>query len=167
MSSLYSMTADYEHVLQMLYDEEYDEQAVIDTLDSIEGAIEDKADGYAMIMRELEADAAKLKAEEDRLRARRTALENHKNRLKAHLYESMKAVGKPKFKTTLFSFGIQKNGGKRALVLDCGVDKLPPELQMVTVAANNDAIRAYLMDTGEESCEFAHLAPQGEHLVIR
>lgn len=43
MSSLYSMTADYEHVLQMLYDEEYDEQTVIDTLDSIEGAIEDKS----------------------------------------------------------------------------------------------------------------------------
>lgn len=167
MSSLYSMTADYEHVLQMLYDEEYDEQTVIDTLVCIEGAIEDKAGWLRHDLRELESDAAKLKAEEERLASRRMALENKAKRLKANLYESMKAVGKPKFKTTLFSFGIQKNGGKRALVLDCGVDKLPPELQMVTVAANNDAIRAYLKDSGEDSCEFAHLAPQGEHLVIR
>ena len=32
--SLYNLTADYEHVLGMLYDDDYDEQTVIDTLDA-------------------------------------------------------------------------------------------------------------------------------------
>lgn len=167
MSSLFNLTADYEHVLQMLYSEDCDEQTVIDTLDSIEGAIEEKADGYAMIMRELEADASKLKEEETRLRNRRTVLENRKERLKTNLYESMKMLGKTKFKTTLFSFGIQKNGGKRGLILNCSVDKLPPELQKVTIEANNEALREYLKEHNTESCEYAQLAPQGEHLSIR
>lgn len=34
MSSLYNLTADYERVLGMLYDDDYDEQTVIDTLDA-------------------------------------------------------------------------------------------------------------------------------------
>lgn len=163
-SSLYNLKADYEHVLNMLYDDEYDEQAVIDTLDSIEGAIEDKADGYAMIIRSVDADIDKIKVEEARLRARRTALENKKARMKANLYDAMKAVGKAKFKTALFSFGIRKNGGKRAVVLDVHVDKLPVELQKVTIEANNEALREYLGKN--ESCEYCHLAEQGEHLTI-
>ena len=125
-TSLYNLTADYEHVLNMLYDVEYDEETVIDTLDSIEGTIEDKADGYAMIIRMVDADIESIRAEEARLAGRRIALENKKKRMKANLYETMKTVGKPKFKTSLFSFGIRKNGGNRALVLDVGVDKLPP-----------------------------------------
>lgn len=162
--NLYNLTADYEHVLNMLYDDEYDEETVIDTLDSIEGAIEDKADGYAMIIRMVDADIESIRAEEARLAGRRIALENKKKRMKANLYEAMKTVGKPKFKTSLFSFGIRKNGGKRALVLDVGVDKLPPEMQKVTIEANNEALREYLGKA--ESCEYCHLAEQGEHLSI-
>ena len=165
MSSLYSMTADYEHVLQMLYDEEYDEQAVIDTLDSIEGAIEDKADGYAMIMRELEADADKLKAEEKRLESRRMALENKAKRLKANLYESMKAVGKPKFKTTLFSFGIQKNGGKPKLTIDDAAAAPESYLIPQPPVIDTDAVRRSL-EAGK-TLTWAHLEPKGDHLVIR
>ena len=45
----------------MLYDEDIDEQMVLDTLESIEGDIEDKADGYAKIIKELLGDAEKIK----------------------------------------------------------------------------------------------------------
>lgn len=165
MGSLYNLTADYEHVLGMLYDDDYDEDTVIDTLDAIEGAIEDKADGYAMVIRSALADIEVIKAEEERLRTRRMRIERKINRMKANLYDAMKIVGKTKFKTALFSFGIQKNGGKRALVLDVGVDKLPPEMQKVTIEANNDALRQLLGD--KESCEYCHLAEQGESLRIR
>lgn len=163
-ASLYNLTADYEHVLNMLYDDEYDEQTVIDTLDSIEGAIEEKADGYAMIIRMVDADIESIKAEEARLANRRIALENKKKRMKGNLYETMKTVGKPKFKTSLFSFGIRKNGGRRALILDVDVDKLPAELQKLTIEANNEALREYLGKN--ESCEYCHLAEQGEYLTI-
>lgn len=55
MSNIYELTSNYEHLLNMLYDEDVDEQAILDTLESIEGDIEDKADGYAKIIKELEA----------------------------------------------------------------------------------------------------------------
>ena len=79
----------------------------------------------------------------------------------------MRALGKTKFKTALFSYGIQKNGGKRALILDCPINELPPELQKVTIEANNEAIRNLLIQQGAEDNQYAHLAPQGEHLSIR
>ena len=56
MANLYELTKNYETVLNMLYDEEIDEQMVLDTLESIEGDIEDKADGYAKIIKELKQE---------------------------------------------------------------------------------------------------------------
>ena len=49
MSNIYELTSNYDHLLNMLYDEDVDEQAILDTLESIEGDIEDKADGYATV----------------------------------------------------------------------------------------------------------------------
>ena len=43
--------------------------------------------------------------------AKMNAITNNSARLKQHLYDSMKATGKTTFKTDLFSFNIQKNGG--------------------------------------------------------
>lgn len=167
MSNLYNLTTDYDKVLQMLYSDEHEENAVFDTLDAIEGAIEDKADGYAMVIKSVEADVAGIKAEIERLQNRKKTLENKIGWLKTNLENTMRMLGKTKFKTALFSFGIQKNGGKRALILDCGVDALPPELQKVTVEANNEALRQLLEQEKADGNQYAHLAPQGESLRIK
>lgn len=165
MATLYELRSNYTELLAMLYDPDVPEETVIDTLDSIEDAIEDKADGYAMIMRQIDSDIASIKAEEERLKARRIALEKQKERLKANLYEAMKTVGKTKFSTQLFSFNIRKNGGKRALILDVEPDKLPHTLRIIDYKPNNDAIREF-MGT-DEKCAFAHLAEHGEHLEVK
>lgn len=166
MSSMYKLTEDYNAVLAMLYDDEQDEQAIIDTLDAIESAIEDKADGYGMIIKQLDADVKGIDIEIKRLQMRKLMLDNHAKRLKDKLADAMRAVGKTKLHTILFTFRIQKNGGKRALVLDCAPENLPPELQKVTIAADNDAIRRALEQEGLEANPYAHLAPQGEGLRI-
>lgn len=165
MSSLYNLRSDYERVMNMMYDDDYDQQTVIDTLDSIESSIEEKAEAYAFIMKNLNADIEAIKAEENRLAKRRKALESHNESMKGNLFVAMKTVGLTKIKTPLFSFNIQKNGGLRKLVLDVEPDKLPAELQKVTIAANNDALREWLGEA--ESCEYCHLAEQGESLRIR
>ena len=102
MSTLYELTSDYTALLEMA--EDADEQALKDTLEGIEGAIEDKADGYAKVLLELGKDSAGLDAEIQRLQAKKTAIANA-----ANLQDAMIATGKTKFKTSLFSFGIQKN----------------------------------------------------------
>ena len=160
MSNLYQLTNNYETLLVMLYDEETDEQMILDTLESIEGEIEDKADGYAKIIKELLGDAEKIKSEKHRLEARQKSFENRAKLLKNNLQEAMTKIGKTKFNTELFSFNIQKNGGKQALTIDGEVPDTYKKL-----VDDPDKIRQAL-ENGEK-LPFAHLEPRGESLRIR
>lgn len=163
MSTLYEITGDYLRLLEMLEeDESIDEQAFKDTLDGIEGEFEIKADGYARVLKELNAQALKFKAEIERMTAKMNAITNNSEKLKQHLYNSMKATGKLKFKTDLFSFGIQKNGGLQPMEIVPDVE-IPDEY--CRKEPDNTKIRDALKD-GKE-LPFAVLKERGEHLSIR
>lgn len=166
MGTIYDLTSDYLMVLSMATDPAIDPQAVTDTLESIGGEFEDKADAYAKIMLELEADAAKLKAEEDRINKLRKSIENNIERLKQSLFDAMKKTGKTKFKTTLFSFSIVKNGGKMPVVVDVPTEDLPDSFVNIIEKPNLDVIREHLEQCNGES-EFAHFAERGERLSIK
>lgn len=165
MKTLYELTSIYESLLVMLYDEQTDEQMILDTLESIEGEFEDKADGYAKLIRELLGDAEKIKAEKQRLEARQKVYENRAKLLKDRLQDAMIKTGKTKFKTELFSFGIQKNGGVLPLIID-DIDSIPEEYFKHTERElDNKRIRD-LLDAGH-TFEWAHYGEQGESLRIR
>ena len=68
MNSLYELSNDYAWLLSLLYDEDADEQTLIDTLDSIEGAIDDKAENYAKVIKDMEKSAENMGEEIVRLR---------------------------------------------------------------------------------------------------
>lgn len=155
MSNLYELNQNYEKVLNMLYDEDIDEQMVFDTLESIEGEIEDKADGYAKIIKELEAKRDARKVEAKRLTENAKVFDNRVNALKQNLFNTMKSTGKTKFATDLFSFNIAKNGGKQALTIDGDV---PEEYTKTIIENDTDKIRADL-EAGKE-LPFAHLEPR-------
>ncbi len=160
--SLYQLTNNYEAVLNMLYDEEVDEQMILDTLEAIDGEIEDKADNYAKIIKELEAKLNARKEEAKRLTESAKVFENRIKALKSNLFNAMKATGKTKFATDLFSFNIAKNGGKQTLTIDGEV----PEEYIKTITENDtDKIRQAL-EKGEK-LTFAHLEPRGENLKIK
>ena len=133
MSNLYQLTNNYETVLNMLYDEDADEEMILDTLEAIEGEIEDKADNYAKIIKELEAKQNARKEEAKRLTESAKVFENRVKALKSNLFNSMKATGKTKFTTDLFSFNIAKNGGKQTLTIDGEV----PEEYTKTITEND------------------------------
>ena len=80
-----------------------------DTLDSLDGELEDKAVGYAQVMKEFDGQIAIIKAEIDRLKERMDRLNHNKDLMKTALKEAMELAGKEKFKTELFSFNIQNN----------------------------------------------------------
>ena len=109
---LYELTEQFLALQELAYDPEVDEQTFQDTMEGLWGEIEDKADGYAKIIMGMKADIEALRAEEGRLAARRKALENRQQALKNNLEANMREMGKTKFKTALFSFNIQKNGGE-------------------------------------------------------
>ena len=165
MASLYELTEEYAALQEMLYDPEVDEQTLNDTMEMIMMDIEDKADGYAKILKNMNSDIEALKAEEERLYARRKTLENRSKNLKDTLESNMRAIGKPKFKTALFSFNIQKNGGLAPLVIDGSLEDIPGRyLIPQPPVPNNEAIRKLLE---EQQVGWAHLEPRGESLRIR
>lgn len=162
---LYDLTGQYEEILNLLYDGETDEQTILDTLESIEGEIEDKADNYAKMIKSLLADAVVIKSEEERLYGRRKSLEDRAKALKDNLEANLKFIGKTKFKTELFSFNIQKNGGKQPLTITENISDIPMKFLIQSdPVPDNEAIRDLLK---EKEVEWAHFEPYGESLRIR
>ena len=72
-------------------------------------------------------------------------------------------TGKTKFKTSKFSFGIQKNGGLAPLWVDEDYSNIPQKY--LKVEPDNIKIRQAL-DIGE-NIMFAHYEERGESLRIR
>ena len=102
---LYELTKDYMDLLYAIDNEEIPEEAITDTLEAITANIEEKADNIACMLKGLEAEAAAIKAEEDRLKARRQAKERVHERIKAYLSEELQkanitAVDTPRTKIT-------------------------------------------------------------------
>lgn len=108
MTTLFNLTDNYKQVYDLIA-EQGDEQALNDTLESINDALEDKADGYVSVIKSLESDNKAIDDEIKRLQQRKTTNKNGIDRLKESLKVYMEATGKTKFKTALNSYNIQNN----------------------------------------------------------
>jgi len=85
------------------------DQSYIDTLESIDEALEVKADNYIKVIKSLESDNEAIDEEIKRLRQRKTTYDTHIKRMKESLQNMMEETGKTKFKTALNSYNIQNN----------------------------------------------------------
>ncbi len=165
MATLYDLTDDYLNLLMLAEDPDVDPQILKDTMEAIGGEIEEKADGYAMVMKELEAQEIALKMEIDRLTNRRLAISNNITCLKRGLEAAMRLTGKTKFKTTLFSFGIQKN--PPSVVMDETYIKNIPEYYLKYKDPDIDKKRILAdLKAGKDLEGIAHIV-QTESLRIR
>lgn len=107
---LYELTGEYIQLMQMLEDASAEDEAeIVAAMEAVTGDIEEKADAYARIMKNLLGDIDALDVEEKRLKARRTALENRVDRLKTAIQNSMELIGAKKLKTSIGNWSIQKN----------------------------------------------------------
>lgn len=163
--NLYELTLEFAQLQMLMEDPDVNQQKVFDAMEALEGEIEYKADGYAKVIRNMEANVEAIKAEMQRLTKNKMALENNIARLKDNLHHSMVTTGKKKFKTDLFSFSIQKNGGADPVVVDVATEDLPDDLVIVTEKPDLKAIAAYIKETGDIS--YAHFGERGESLRIK
>ena len=164
MARLYDLTSDVMLLQDMLENELDDEQMLLDTLEGVQYEYEYKLEQYAKIIRNLEADANAYKLEATRLNDRRKTIENNIDKLKKHMFESMKATGITKVKGSVLNVSIQKNGGKLPVIVDCDVKDLPSHAVKVVESPDLEAIRK-LIDAGE--CDFARYGERGESLRIK
>lgn len=104
--NLYTLSANYQQILSLIED---GQEGLEDTLEAVEGAIEDKLENIGKLIKTIDAESAGLKAEETRLADRRKSLEANTKRLKLYAEQSMLDAGIKKSKGQLFTFSIQKN----------------------------------------------------------
>jgi hypothetical protein len=109
MATLYELKGEYQRLYEMAEECELELEDLQDTLESLDGEFEDKAVGYAMIMKEFDGQIDIIKKEVDRLKAKEQSLKKNKDRMKKALEEAMIETKNEKFKTDLFSFNIQNN----------------------------------------------------------
>lgn len=103
---LFELSHKYQQVLAKV---EEGAEGLEDTLEALNDAIEEKVENIGKIIKTVEAEAAGLKAEEQRMAERRRSLEANIKRMKLYAEQSMLDVGMKKIKGALFTFSIQKN----------------------------------------------------------
>ena len=106
MATLYDLTGSYAQIQQMIEEGSDDLSGILET---VEGAIEEKLEGYAMVIRNIESDVEGLKGEEKRLADRRKTMENGIKRMKENMQFAMSSTGNQKIKGEKFTFTVQKN----------------------------------------------------------
>lgn len=107
MATLYELTGQFLDI----YNLELDEEAKLDTLDSIdwETEYETKVENYIKIMKNLEADVEARKNEIKRLTELNKADEKKKEHLKDTLSASMSLTGHERVDTPLFKVSFRKS----------------------------------------------------------
>lgn len=165
MNTLYDLTQDYKNLLDLAGSMDADEvETFNDTLEAVLGEIEVKADGYAVVLAEIEGRINTVNREIGRLEAIESALSNTRRRMIDRLKTAMEDIGKKEIKTDLHRFKIVRNGGKQPLDIDEGC--VPEEYTKTEVkqVPDKDKIRKAL-ESGE-CLTFAHLEDRGTHLKI-
>lgn len=126
--SLYTMAEEYRQAAERLNDLDLDEQTIADTLEGMEGSIEDKAKNVAFWIKNTEATAAAIKEARQAMAEREKSLLNRADRCRQYLLDCLNMVGKKKVETPFFVISIRKN--PKSVVLD-DASLLPVEYQRV------------------------------------
>lgn len=109
---LYELSKDYESLMLAIESGDIPEEALADTLESIEVMLDEKADNIACWIKQLTAEAEAIKAEEDKLKARRTAKLKRAERLTEYLSECLTNAGRNKIETARNVISFRKTPGK-------------------------------------------------------
>lgn len=123
MTALYVIANEYREAAEKLAELDLDAQTIADTLESLSGDLEQKAQNVAFVVRNLEVTAQAIKAFEEQQRDRRKAIENRAEGLRDYLQRCMEATGIERIEGPGVLLSFRKSS---AVVID-GVDMIPAE----------------------------------------
>ena len=163
---MYELTEDLQALLDFGFTPE-DEEVFNDTLCGIMGGIGSKSNGYVAVIDHFNADINMIKAEEERLAARRKVIENRVARMKEALKSVLEVMesggGQAELKTALHTIKLAGNGGKQPL--EVRKEMVPDNFKKVVLEIDNEKIRKAL-ENGEK-LDFAELKPRGRYVEIK
>ena len=99
MATLYELTAELTNLLDAIASGDIPEEAISDTLEGVSGEFDEKCDNIACAIKNLRAEAALIKGEEENLAERRRKKERDADNLTRYLSVAMQKVGKTKLET--------------------------------------------------------------------
>jgi hypothetical protein len=136
-TSLYDLTGEYAEAAEVLEDLDLPEEAIRDTLESLEVGIAIKAQNVAAFILNLEAEADKIEAAKKRLQDRERSTRNRADWMRRYLLESMQTASLTKLKAPsgLFTISVRQNPPS---VKADDVTLLPPEFVKTTVTQTAD-----------------------------
>lgn len=109
--TLYELSQDYRQALSELTDPELElpAEAIADTLEGLQGSLEDKAINITKFFRNLEAVTDAIKQAEERMAKRRKTMEARIAWLKDYLKQNLEVCGIQKIESPWFVLSIQHN----------------------------------------------------------
>ena len=163
---LYELSDSYRLINRRIEETEGDETGedivLKAALDSIEDAIEVKAQAIVIMAKEWEAEAEALKEEQDRLAKRRKTLENRADGIRKYLLSQLVSAKLTKLKTKLFTMTV--NPAKDSVVVD-DIELLPPEFVRTKKEAEKAAIKKALEEG--QGLKGVHLETGQPSLTVR
>lgn len=108
----------------LLTNEDIGQETYDDTLETFQESLEEKASGYAYLLRSMKAEAEALKDEEDYLKDKRKRIENGMESLRLRILQAMQVLEMQKLKAGVFEFSLLTNGSPTPIV---DMELLPEE----------------------------------------
>ena len=111
MASLYEISAEYAAFLEAYENASCEEEAaeILQSLVDIHGSLEEKAENYAKLIKNVEADAKAYKDESDRLDKKAKVAKNFAERLKGAMLDAMKLTDTKEIPTSIGKWKTQLN----------------------------------------------------------
>ena len=117
--TLYELTEQYQNLLTMI--EEIPEDAFLDTMEGLQGEIDEKIDGIVSVMKQLTAETEAIAREKEALDARIKKKERAVERMKGYLKLYMSVTGKTRVETARNVVSIS-NGTPRVVLDEAFMD---------------------------------------------
>ncbi len=109
LPALYHLATEYREAAETLADMDLDPQTIADTLESLSGDVEVKAQNVAYMVGNLEATADAIKAHREHQKQREDAIRNRAESLRRYLQSCMEMTGISKIEGAGISIGFRKS----------------------------------------------------------
>lgn len=160
MKTLYELTEAFQ---ELYVNDELTDEEVEEKLQALNMELDAKVANGIGLIQTLKAAIEGMKAEETRLKQRRSALENRISKIKDYYQSELTAIGKKKILTSRGTMTIAKCGGKVPLKID-DENLIPQDFKKIVYEVDKDKLREALEDG--EIISGAHLEERGSYLKI-
>lgn len=164
MANLYELKNEFNTLWEILEDELAEDETISGAWEVAQEDLTDKLENCCKYIKNCETEIAGLKAEEERLNARRKAKENAVKRLKELMKMAMLAAGEKKIQCGTFTTSVQNNAP--SVVLDEQYMENIPEEYLVHKTDINRRQMLEDLKAGKDLEGLAHLEV-GQSLRIR